>query len=80
MATNATKATMTAAAISAGCIGQEIREPFGSPCRRSGARTVLVHALYTSSPDRGLDFLLELWPRVREQVPDAELHCAYANS
>ena len=29
--------------------------------------------LYTSSPDRGLDVLLELWPRVREQVPDAEL-------
>jgi glycosyltransferase involved in cell wall biosynthesis len=34
--------------------------------------------LYTSSPDRGLDVLLELWPRVREQVPDAELHHAYA--
>ncbi|MCA1572777.1 MAG: methyltransferase [Chloroflexi bacterium] len=32
--------------------------------------------LYTSSPDRGLDVMLELWPRVREQVPGAELvHC-----
>jgi glycosyltransferase involved in cell wall biosynthesis len=34
--------------------------------------------LYTSSPDRGLDILLELWPRVREQVPDAELIHTYA--
>lgn len=36
-----------------------------------------VHrAVYTSSPDRGLDVLLELWPKVRGQVPDAELkHC-----
>ncbi len=34
--------------------------------------------LYTSSPDRGLDILLGLWPRVRELVPDAELHHAYA--
>jgi glycosyltransferase involved in cell wall biosynthesis len=34
--------------------------------------------LYTSSPDRGLDVLLELWPRVREQVPDAILEHCYA--
>jgi glycosyltransferase involved in cell wall biosynthesis len=34
--------------------------------------------VYTSSPDRGLDLLLELWPRVREQVPDAELWFSYA--
>lgn len=34
--------------------------------------------VYTSSPDRGLDVLLELWPRVLEKVPDAELHHAYA--
>lgn len=32
--------------------------------------------IYSSSPDRGLDILLELWPEVLEQVPDAELaHC-----
>lgn len=32
--------------------------------------------VYTSSPDRGLDILLEMWPQVLEQVPDAELrHC-----
>jgi glycosyltransferase involved in cell wall biosynthesis len=35
--------------------------------------------LYTSSPDRGLDVLLGLWPRVLELVPDAELHHCYAD-
>lgn len=34
--------------------------------------------LYTSSPDRGLDVLLELWPQVREQVPGATLEFCYA--
>lgn len=29
--------------------------------------------VFTSSPDRGLDILLEMWPRIREQAPDAEL-------
>jgi glycosyltransferase involved in cell wall biosynthesis len=33
--------------------------------------------MYASSPDRGLKTLLALWPRVREHVPDAELHCFY---
>lgn len=33
---------------------------------------------YTSSPDRGLDVILEhVWPKVVEQVPDAELHVYY---
>lgn len=36
-------------------------------------------ALYSSSPDRGLDVLLRLWPRVREAVPDAELHYCYSS-
>jgi glycosyltransferase involved in cell wall biosynthesis len=35
-------------------------------------------ALYTSSHDRGLAQLLDLWPRVRAEVPDAELHVFYA--
>lgn len=30
--------------------------------------------LYTSVPDRGLSRLLELFPQIREQVPDVELH------
>lgn len=33
--------------------------------------------LYTSAPDRGLDVLLELWPFVRRQVPEAELAFCY---
>lgn len=33
--------------------------------------------LYASSPDRGLKLILENWFRIREKVPDAELHCAY---
>lgn len=34
--------------------------------------------VYSSSPDRGLDVLLECWPAVRARVPDAELHHTYA--
>ena len=30
-----------------------------------------------SSPDRGLHHLLSIWPRVRREVPDAELRVAY---
>jgi len=33
--------------------------------------------IYSSSPDRGLHHLLRFWPRVVEQVPDAELHVYY---
>lgn len=33
--------------------------------------------IYSSSPDRGLHHLLQMWPRIREQVPDAELHVFY---
>lgn len=33
--------------------------------------------LYASSPDRGLQLLLEQWWRIRERVPDATLHVAY---
>lgn len=34
--------------------------------------------VYTSSPDRGLDILLELWPQIRKRVPRATLEFAYA--
>lgn len=34
--------------------------------------------VYTSSPDRGLDLLLELWPQVRKRVRGATLEFAYA--
>lgn len=33
---------------------------------------------YTSSPDRGLDVLLAVWPEVRQRVPDARLEAAYS--
>lgn len=39
----------------------------------------LHRAIYTSSPDRGLDFLLELWPQVRFHVPDADLAFCYSD-
>lgn len=34
-------------------------------------------AIYTSSYDRGLQHLLAIWPEVRQEVPDAELHIFY---
>jgi glycosyltransferase involved in cell wall biosynthesis len=34
-------------------------------------------ALYTSSPDRGLELALAAMPRIRSRVPDAELHVYY---
>lgn len=34
-------------------------------------------AIYASSPDRGLQSWLDLWPLVRAKVPDAELHVFY---
>jgi len=33
--------------------------------------------VWTSSYDRGLEYLLEMWPYVRENVPDATLDVAY---
>jgi glycosyltransferase involved in cell wall biosynthesis len=33
--------------------------------------------VYSSSPDRGLDRLLDFWPTVRRLRPDAELHVYY---
>jgi len=34
-------------------------------------------AVYSSSPDRGLQTALDLWPGIRAEVPDAELHVYY---
>jgi glycosyltransferase involved in cell wall biosynthesis len=45
--------------------------------RPEGVVRNMHRAVYSSSPDRGLPLALELWPRVREQVPDAELHVYY---
>jgi hypothetical protein len=32
---------------------------------------------YTSAPNRGLEPLLEMWPKIREKLPEAELHVYY---
>jgi glycosyltransferase involved in cell wall biosynthesis len=45
----------------------------GTPPKRNPHR-----AVYCSSPDRGLHHVLSLWPAVRAQVPDAELHVFYS--
>lgn len=37
----------------------------------------LKRVIYTSSPDRGLEHLLKMWPDVKKAVPDAELHVCY---
>jgi glycosyltransferase involved in cell wall biosynthesis len=34
-------------------------------------------AMYTSSPDRGLDALITMWPQITERVPDIELSIVY---
>lgn len=37
----------------------------------------LFHCVYASSPDRGLDRLLRLWPEVLRREPSAVLHIGY---
>ncbi len=37
----------------------------------------LVRVVHTSSPDRGLEHLVEMWPDVKKEVPEAELHVFY---
>lgn len=36
-----------------------------------------ARAIATSSPDRYLPMLLDLWPEIRRRVPEAEFHCYY---
>ena len=46
---------------------------FGKKVKRNSKRVI-----YSSSPDRGLDIVLEhIWPKVLKAVPDAELHVYY---
>jgi glycosyltransferase involved in cell wall biosynthesis len=49
-----------------------IEEIAGNPPERNPHRLI-----YASSPDRGMEQLLEIFPRLREMVPDAELHIYY---
>ncbi len=50
--------------------GEDASDP--RPVAKTGCRVV-----YASSPDRGLSRLLDLWPRIREIVPGAELDVCY---
>lgn len=45
---------------------------FAAEPKKEGNRLI-----YTSSPDRGLENLLKLFPRIQKEVPDAELHVYY---
>lgn len=44
----------------------------GNPPKRNSRRLI-----YASSPDRGMEFLLDIFPRAKELVPDLELHIFY---
>lgn len=44
---------------------------------RTNTKKIPHRVFYGSSPDRGLDNVLEIWPMVREAIPDAELHICY---
>jgi glycosyltransferase involved in cell wall biosynthesis len=48
------------------------------PWRFEGSPTRDARVVYASQPERGLDVLLELWPLVRERVPEAELAFCHA--
>jgi hypothetical protein len=45
---------------------------FAGPVAKEGCNVI-----YSSSPDRGLDKLLDYWPAIREMSPDAQLHVYY---
>lgn len=44
---------------------------------RSHMNKDLKRIVYTSSYDRGLEHLLEMWPDVKKAVPEAQLHVYY---
>jgi len=44
----------------------------GGPVARNPHR-----AVYGSSPDRGMEVAVKVWPEVRKRIPDAELHVFY---
>ena len=36
-----------------------------------------ARVLWASSYDRGLEDILKAWPKIKTEVPDAEIHCFY---
>jgi glycosyltransferase involved in cell wall biosynthesis/uncharacterized protein (UPF0297 family) len=60
--------------------GISLRDWFGAdnyPMAKRSFKKRKSRLIYSSSADRGLDVLLDLWPRIREKVPAAELHAFY---
>jgi glycosyltransferase involved in cell wall biosynthesis len=43
-------------------------------------RKIPGRMIYSSSPDRGLELLLDLLPKIQEKVPEAEVHIFYGFS
>jgi glycosyltransferase involved in cell wall biosynthesis len=61
--------------------GITLADPETGESRFSDAKRTFAkrksRCLFTSSADRGLDVMLDVWPEIRESVPDAELHVFY---
>lgn len=52
--------------------------PNGIDVERFTQEEKIPHSvIYSSSPNRGLDTLLKMWPKVREQYPDATMRIFY---
>lgn len=47
-------------------------EHFAEPVKKNP-----FYCIYTSAPDRGLECLLGMWPKIKAAVPEAELHWFY---
>jgi len=63
-------------------LGRVIREP-DIDLYKTYARKKQIHSfIYPSFPNRGLKVLLDMWPRILEIWPDAQLHlfCDFQNS
>jgi glycosyltransferase involved in cell wall biosynthesis len=54
------------------CPSCGLNQDYHEPIKRDPHKCV-----FSSSPDRGLQPLLDMWPRIREQVPTATLHIFY---
>ena len=55
-----------------GVKAERIRELLANPPERNPRRL-----MYASSPDRGMEYLLQIFPKAKEHVPDLELHIYY---
>jgi glycosyltransferase involved in cell wall biosynthesis len=72
------KPTHECAAECSGVVGGNCNAEVCPECK--GTRQIVRNPhrlMYASSPDRGMEYLLEMFPRIREMVPDAELHIYY---